>query len=125
MHKILAALVYTVPQVLNRVLLKSPFSSLVKCLPANRSSYIKITQAHKKEKVPQIHDVSLNGESCQSTAVENILRHNKPQKKKQYESIIIYIQAYPSFVQFIVTNMCIHMSQAPFLICQKYSSNFF
>lgn len=83
MHKILAALVhvYTVPQVLNRVLLKSPFSSLVKCLSANRSSYIKKTQAHKKEKVPQIHDVSLNGESCQSTAVENILRHNKPQKK--------------------------------------------
>ncbi|XP_061195714.1 integrase/recombinase xerD homolog [Saccostrea echinata] len=92
MHKILAALVFTVPQALNQVLLQALF---LLCFNAflRLGEVISKTLADK-DKVLQIQDIIFSGEKCSPSAVQIVLRHHKSQQKN--EPIIISIQANPS-----------------------------
>ncbi|XP_078336925.1 uncharacterized protein LOC111126792 [Crassostrea virginica] len=92
LHKILSAVVITVPQALNRVLLQALF---LLCFNA----FLRLGEVISKtladtDKVLQVQDITFSGDRCNPSTVQIILRHHKTQKKN--EPITISIQASPN-----------------------------
>ncbi|XP_048771145.2 integrase/recombinase xerD homolog [Ostrea edulis] len=93
MHKILAAIVFTVPQALNRVLLQALF---LLCFNAFlRLGEIMSKTLADKDKIVQVQDITFSGDECNPSTLQIVLRHHKSQKKN--EPITISIQASPNF----------------------------
>ena len=97
MHKILSAVVITVPQALNRVLLQALF---LLCFNA----FLRLGEVISKtladtDKVLQVQDITFLGDRCNPSSVQIILRHHKTQKKN--EPITISIQAKNFYMKIV------------------------
>jgi integrase len=109
MQKILAALVFTVPQALNRVLLQSLF---LLCFNAFlRLGEVITKSAADKDTVVQVQDVIFNGEKSKPVSVQIVLSHHKSQQKN--EPIIISIQANSTSQFCPVQYLCRYKSLFP------------
>lgn len=108
MHKILSALVFTVPNASNRVLLQSLF---LLCFNAFlRLGEVVTKKVSDKDRVLQVQDITFMGDKNNPSAVQLVLRYHKSQKKN--DPIIISIETNP------VSNFC------PVQYLYRYRSHF-
>ena len=115
LHKILSAVVITVPQALNRVLLQALF---LLCFNA----FLRLGEVISKtladtDKVLQVQDITFSGDRCNPSTVQIILRHHKSPKKmnpSQYPFKPVQILSFVQCIIFIGTNHYFLILQVPF-----------